>query len=385
MGPGPLQVIDHESSRAQAINPQPPMAQDWDDQEQQQQQMQQSQQLEQQQPASARPVSTQPTETTNGIGGTMQSLTSAGFLNTVRNAAARTTDILGIGSNSEGSNSGGATDVRGTAFQSSGKDTQHSSITTAQQHSSSALPPPSPPTSSSPSPSSSPVFSPRQHSPTSTPNLNSTLSKPATPRPSQDHIDNTIDKPTVAIVATAPAADSERTVMTSSQSDVMTMETFQMNRANSFGYDGQDFSDQTYAAGGFPESDINQTNDTSTSSQDGEDGFNDATTAFVYANEKRFNDFHALFRSVPDDEKLIEGKAARLIKSFTIIPMESWIQHHTTSSRATYLSTPMSITPIVCMQAHTSWSYSQLRRSSFAENEMRLRAFPFCSLFIRKV
>ncbi|KAF9896808.1 hypothetical protein BX616_006716, partial [Lobosporangium transversale] len=28
--------------------------------------------------------------------------------------------------------------------------------------------------------------------------------------------------------------------------------------------------------------------------------------SFVFANEKRFSDFHALFRSVPDDEKLIE-------------------------------------------------------------------------------
>ncbi|KAF9202215.1 hypothetical protein BGZ49_007592 [Haplosporangium sp. Z 27] len=29
--------------------------------------------------------------------------------------------------------------------------------------------------------------------------------------------------------------------------------------------------------------------------------------SFLYANEKRFSDFHSLFRSVPDDEKLIEG------------------------------------------------------------------------------
>lgn len=30
--------------------------------------------------------------------------------------------------------------------------------------------------------------------------------------------------------------------------------------------------------------------------------------SFVFANEKRFSDFHALFRSVPDEEKLIEGR-----------------------------------------------------------------------------
>lgn len=30
--------------------------------------------------------------------------------------------------------------------------------------------------------------------------------------------------------------------------------------------------------------------------------------SFMFANEKRFSDFHALFRSVPDEEKLIEGR-----------------------------------------------------------------------------
>lgn len=32
--------------------------------------------------------------------------------------------------------------------------------------------------------------------------------------------------------------------------------------------------------------------------------------SFVYANEKRFSEFHSVFRSVPDSEKLIEGNWA---------------------------------------------------------------------------
>ncbi|KAG0305234.1 hypothetical protein BGZ98_004431 [Dissophora globulifera] len=39
---------------------------------------------------------------------------------------------------------------------------------------------------------------------------------------------------------------------------------------------------------------------------------------FVYANEKRFHDFHALFRSVPDDEKLIEEYGCALQKEILV-------------------------------------------------------------------
>ncbi|KAF9583715.1 hypothetical protein BGW38_008783 [Lunasporangiospora selenospora] len=43
---------------------------------------------------------------------------------------------------------------------------------------------------------------------------------------------------------------------------------------------------------------------------DGGSGYAAPTSiGFVYANEKRFSDFHALFRSVPDEEKLIEGNS----------------------------------------------------------------------------
>ncbi|ORZ06176.1 GRAM domain-domain-containing protein, partial [Lobosporangium transversale] len=40
--------------------------------------------------------------------------------------------------------------------------------------------------------------------------------------------------------------------------------------------------------------------------------------SFVFANEKRFSDFHALFRSVPDDEKLIEDYGCALQKEILV-------------------------------------------------------------------
>ncbi|KAF9970559.1 hypothetical protein BGZ73_006728 [Actinomortierella ambigua] len=43
------------------------------------------------------------------------------------------------------------------------------------------------------------------------------------------------------------------------------------------------------------------------STLDGDDGgVPGSNIHFVYANDRRFQDFHALFRSVPDDERLIE-------------------------------------------------------------------------------
>ncbi|KAF9434525.1 hypothetical protein BGZ76_007867 [Entomortierella beljakovae] len=43
-----------------------------------------------------------------------------------------------------------------------------------------------------------------------------------------------------------------------------------------------------------------------------------ANISFVYANEKRFSDFHSLFRSVPDDEKLIEDYGCALQKEILV-------------------------------------------------------------------
>ncbi|KAF9936576.1 hypothetical protein BGZ67_002207 [Mortierella alpina] len=49
----------------------------------------------------------------------------------------------------------------------------------------------------------------------------------------------------------------------------------------------------------------------------GDDG-SEAPISFVYANEKRFSDFHSLFRSVPDDEKLIEDYGCALQKEILV-------------------------------------------------------------------
>ncbi|KAG0199182.1 hypothetical protein BGX28_007514 [Mortierella sp. GBA30] len=50
---------------------------------------------------------------------------------------------------------------------------------------------------------------------------------------------------------------------------------------------------------------------------EGDDG-NGTHISFVYANEKRFSDFHSLFRSVPDDEKLIEDYGCALQKEILV-------------------------------------------------------------------
>ncbi|KAK3836015.1 MAG: GRAM domain-containing protein, partial [Linnemannia elongata] len=47
-----------------------------------------------------------------------------------------------------------------------------------------------------------------------------------------------------------------------------------------------------------------------------DDGF--SHISFLYANEKRFGDFHSLFRSVPDDEKLIEDYGCALQKEILV-------------------------------------------------------------------
>ncbi|KAG0259992.1 hypothetical protein BG011_002212 [Mortierella polycephala] len=54
------------------------------------------------------------------------------------------------------------------------------------------------------------------------------------------------------------------------------------------------------------------------SSQDADDGSSEARISFIFANEKRFNDFHALFRSVPENEKLIEDYGCALQKEILV-------------------------------------------------------------------
>ncbi|KAF9190273.1 hypothetical protein BGZ50_000304, partial [Haplosporangium sp. Z 11] len=53
-------------------------------------------------------------------------------------------------------------------------------------------------------------------------------------------------------------------------------------------------------------------------SQDADNGSSEARISLIFANEKRFSDFHALFRSVPEDEKLIEDYGCALQKEILV-------------------------------------------------------------------
>lgn len=81
----------------------------------------------------------------------------------------------------------------------------------------------------------------------------------------------------------------------------------------SIGADGQEYGYNSSGIGGYSPAE-------STSSQnDGED-YPGTNINFVYANEKRFSDFHSIFRSVPDEEKLIEGNCTHIAHSAHSIP-----------------------------------------------------------------
>ncbi|KAG0258159.1 hypothetical protein BG011_003489 [Mortierella polycephala] len=116
--------------------------------------------------------------------------------------------------------------------------------------------------------------------------------------------------------------------MESSQADPMATETFQPNGGYAqLHYDTQDFTDHSYMAGpgSFPETyetqgqnDVLEKDSSSiTQSNEGDDAYG-ASISFVYANEKRFSDFHTVFRSVPDEEKLIEDYGCALQKEILV-------------------------------------------------------------------
>ncbi|KAG0284156.1 hypothetical protein BGZ96_011470 [Linnemannia gamsii] len=81
----------------------------------------------------------------------------------------------------------------------------------------------------------------------------------------------------------------------------------------SIGVDGQEYSYNGSSNGGYSPA-------ASTSSQnDGEEySPSNININFVYANEKRFSDFHSVFRSVPDEEKLIEDYGCALQKEILV-------------------------------------------------------------------
>ncbi|KAF9083309.1 hypothetical protein BGX23_011584 [Mortierella sp. AD031] len=139
--------------------------------------------------------------------------------------------------------------------------------------------------------------------------------------------------PTITTTATTTTAEDQG--MVSIQPEAMTMEAFQMNGGSIQyePYEADDNNQTVYAAqgggpGSFPESNGTDSQEyayngrytpaESTSSQnDGED-YSAANISFVYANEKRFSDFHSVFRSVPDEEKLIEDYGCALQKEILV-------------------------------------------------------------------
>ncbi|KAF9144609.1 hypothetical protein BGX30_012160 [Mortierella sp. GBA39] len=126
--------------------------------------------------------------------------------------------------------------------------------------------------------------------------------------------------------------------MVSLQPEAMTMEAFQMN-GGSTQYEPYEADNnlsvmQTQGGGGpgsFPESigtdgqeyiysngHGGYSSPESTSSQNDGDDYSAANINFVYANEKRFSDFHSVFRSVPDEERLIEDYGCALQKEILV-------------------------------------------------------------------
>ncbi|KAF9990749.1 hypothetical protein BGZ75_010003 [Mortierella antarctica] len=116
--------------------------------------------------------------------------------------------------------------------------------------------------------------------------------------------------------------------MDTTQPDLMTMEAFQMHNGAAVDYDTQDITGHSYlpGPGTFPDTfgsngaynhDVGPLEKDSTHSSDSEDALG-ASISFVYANERRFSDFHALFRSVPDEEKLIEDYGCALQKEILV-------------------------------------------------------------------
>ncbi|KAG0216243.1 hypothetical protein BGX28_004608 [Mortierella sp. GBA30] len=133
------------------------------------------------------------------------------------------------------------------------------------------------------------------------------------------------------------SSNETQLLMDTTQPDLMTMEAFQMNNGAAVDYEAHDITGHSYMAGpgSFPDSfaqvhynhEIGPLDKDSAQNSDSEDALG-ANISFVYANEKRFSDFHALFRSVPDDEKLIEDYGCALQKEILVQGRLYISEHH---------------------------------------------------------
>ncbi|KAF8924915.1 hypothetical protein EDD21DRAFT_381821 [Dissophora ornata] len=294
-------------------------------------------------------VPTKPAWQSNGgTNSNPQTLQPSGFLTTVRNAASRTTDILGISSsaqtdssNSNGSangniqqpdsgNAGGHGNVQanGTvSARTTAGDPHSATMSTAAADATTASSPQRPPLPPSFLPSTyNPTTAGSHLYPSSAPANTTTTTNPHTTQYTTQHTPTPHD--TNYQAAAPPYSTEQKTVMDPSQTDLMTMESFRMNGDGSFNYDSQEYTDPSYTAGpgSFPDSygaggqpyvqgdEIGSLDRNGVQSNDGDE----LPITFVYANEKRFSDFHALFRSVPEDERLIEDYGCALQKEILV-------------------------------------------------------------------
>ncbi|KAI1300696.1 hypothetical protein EDD11_006042 [Mortierella claussenii] len=314
----------------------------------------QHQQLLQQQ-ATAKP-GLQSTGSSNSVNQSQPSSPS-GFLASVRTVAAKTTDMLGLGSSDSSNNDsyshptnssdhvqgGGGGSVPGEVHEGvhatmggtasvvapplAAESVQDASNTSSFP--STAAAPSLPSTFTSTPVSSLPPASTNAalpHPPLASAPVNPIYNNAAPPI-SHSNITTAQSNPAAAQDSTPTVAtkDRQQRAMDPSQADLMTMEASQMNggpTAYNHHYDGQDYTDSSYTAGpgSFPDSYANSANGYEQNGAMGtqiNDG-DDTNITFVYANEKRFSDFHALFRSVPDDEKLIEDYGCALQKEILV-------------------------------------------------------------------
>ncbi|KAF9904472.1 hypothetical protein BX616_001285 [Lobosporangium transversale] len=318
-----------------------------------------------------------------------QSHSSSGFLASVRNVANKTTDILGISHNSDNDNgdimsssninssntSSNKTD-QGQAHENGGVDaivheanygtaaaaaspvpavlpvteestqaTQNESMSTSpatafSQSTVNSLPPSLPSTSITSITNTTTLPCAPPSVPTSVPADSTLHSSPTSVSTLPSDYSNSNNAPQQLVIpantqysnnSTNPAVHK---TMDPSQSDLMTMEAFQMNGGaspyNNYNtdYSNNNVDPSTYTAptgpGSFPETfgthgqqPFVQNDEIGPLSRDSNEG-DDANINFVYANEKRFNDFHALFRSVPEEEKLIEDYGCALQKEILV-------------------------------------------------------------------
>ncbi|KAF9349626.1 hypothetical protein BGX26_012102 [Mortierella sp. AD094] len=103
------------------------------------------------------------------------------------------------------------------------------------------------------------------------------------------------------------------------------MKSFQLNHAATINSDGSDFTNLNSIPESFrnhqPYDQSNSLGPLDHGAGQSEDEGDDNDTASInlsYANEKRLSDFHALFRSVPEDEKLIEDYGCALQKEILV-------------------------------------------------------------------